>query len=114
MKCPKCGSEDIDEIESWLEDDSPVPKYRCNLCKFEGYREDFETWKEEVLEWLRLWKKGAEDEIGCVMRLADLAEESDSLEEFKEKAVSYIGRLTWFRETVDAVLSTMLLEIEKD
>jgi len=44
MKCPNCGSEDISELESWLkwEEDYEKPRYRCNMCGFEGYEEDFE------------------------------------------------------------------------
>ena len=45
LKCPRCGSNDISELESWLawEEEYEQSRYRCNQCGFEGYREDFEV-----------------------------------------------------------------------
>ena len=45
-KCPKCGSNDVDEVETWYETNSPIPELRCNLCKYQGSIDEFEDDEE--------------------------------------------------------------------
>jgi len=69
-------------------------------------------WKEKAEEWLYAWRKGHEIEEGEVMKLLDILEESDTIEEFKRKAMEYIKSETlWFEDTVKSVLEVMLSEI---
>jgi len=51
--------------------------------------------------------------IDEIMHLVDILEESETLEEFKEKAVRYTNTLAWFKEDVLTALDVMLMEIEK-
>jgi len=71
------------------------------------------NWKERIRTWLQNWEKGLLEKISEFMHLIDILEESETLEEFKEKAIRYTNSLTWFKEDVLTALDVMLMEIEK-
>jgi len=72
-----------------------------------------ENWRERIRTWLQNWEKGLLEKISEFMHLIDILEESETLEEFKEKAIRYTNSLTWFKEDVLTALDVMLMEIEK-
>jgi len=71
------------------------------------------NWKERIRTWLQNWEKELLEKISEFMHLIDILEESETLEEFKEKAIRYTNSLTWFKEDVLTALDVMLMEIEK-
>jgi len=73
-----------------------------------------EIWRERIRTWLQNWEKGLLRKISEVMHLVDILQESETLEEFKEKAIRYTKTLTWFKEDVLTVLDVMLVEVEKE